>query len=431
MKARAVASLVVAALAATACSGDGTTAPSTTTPQTSAAVTAASTTTAVATTAAATTAGPVTDASTSTSQAGPTGPGCGGVENATDRLAPEAVAAIDELATLAEALGTTGLDGVLGADGPFTVFAPVDSAFEAVADLDALLADPDQLTALLALHVVDEQRLGAADLTSVGTVPSLGGELSFTQDGDALLVNGAATVVCADIQTANATVHLIDTVLTPPVDEEVVAGSQLFSVDLATGATTALGAIGSELGVLGLTYAPDGSGQVYGLTDAPELITFDPADPATVTAVPITGVAAGSTLVAIDGDPGGGPLLAVSDASVLYVIDPISGEATTVGGGINPPLTDPGVGIETQSGVVQLAVATGQQFRVDAATGTVEVDAATEEPVVGASLAYGADDPNTATTPRVIALANRRRPTMRALWRHRSTASTRRPERSW
>lgn len=399
MKARAVAPLVVAALAAAACSGDDTASPSTTTPQTSAVVTSAAATTAVATTAA-----PATDASTSTSVAGPTGPACGGVENAADQLAPEAVAAVDELSTLAEALATTGLDGALGDDGPFTVFAPVDSAFGAVADLDALLAEPEQLTALLALHVVDEQRLSASDLATVGPVPSLGGELSFTQDGDALVVNGAATVVCADIQTANATVHLIDTVLTPPVDEEVVTGSQLFSVDLSTGAATSLGAIGSELGVLGLTFVPDGGGQVYGLTDAPELITFDPVDPATVlSTTPITGVAPGSNLVAIDGRPADGSLLAVSDASVLYVIDPISGEATTVGGGINPPVLDPGIGmvVDETTDRVRLAGPNGGNLGVDPATGTVEVDAATEEPVVSGvfvELATGAP-------PSIVALA--------------------------
>ncbi len=378
MKVSAAAPLVVVALAATACSGDDTAAP-TTAASTSAVITTGAVTATVPTTVAA----PPTDAPTSTSVARPVGPACDGVEQAPDQLVPAAVAADAELSILAEALGTTGLDGVLDGDGPFTVFAPVDSAFEAVGDLDALLDQPDQLTALLALHVVDEQRLAASDLAAVGAVPSLGGELSFTRDGDAIVVNGAATVVCADIQLANATVHLIDTVLTPPVDEEVVTGSQLFTVDLSTGAATSLGAIGSELGVLGLTFAPDGSGQVYGLTDAAELITFDPADPAMVAAVPITGVATGSTLVALDARPVDGTLLAVSDASVLYVIDPISGEATSIGGGINPPLVDPGVGmvVDTVTDRVRLTGPNGANLGVDPATGTVRVDPVTEEPV--------------------------------------------------
>ncbi|MGH9271968.1 MAG: DUF4394 domain-containing protein, partial [Ilumatobacteraceae bacterium] len=328
---------------------------------------------------------------------------CGGVGNVADQPVAAAVTANAELSTLAEALATTGLDGVLGDDGPFTVFAPVDSAFEAVADLDALLAEPDQLTALLALHVVDEQRLGASDLATGGTVPSLGGELSFTQDADALVVNGAATVVCADIQTANATVHLIDTVLTPPVEEEVVTGSQLFSVDLATGAATPLGAIGEELGVLGLAYAPDDSGQVYGLTDAAELITFFPAEPASVTSVPITGVAAGSTLVAIDAPADDPAVYAVSDASILYRIDPATGAATSVGDGINPPLTDPGIGFEVdpETSGARIAVSTGENLRLDLTTGSVALDPASEQPVVDGPFS----EPGTDAGLRLVALA--------------------------
>jgi uncharacterized surface protein with fasciclin (FAS1) repeats len=132
-----------------------------------------------------------------------------------------------QLTSLIAALDAAGLTGALSGEGPFTVFAPVDSAFAAVADLDGLLADPEQLGAVLSLHVVEGQRLSAADLTAAGTVTTIGGELSFTSDGASATVNGAASVVCADIETANATVHLIDAVLPPPVDEEVVSGSQL------------------------------------------------------------------------------------------------------------------------------------------------------------------------------------------------------------
>ena len=68
--------------------------------------------------------------------------------------------------------------------------------------------------------------------------------------------------------------------------------------------------------MLGLAFAPDhGPSTVYGLTDVPELITFDATAPEALTAtVPISGVAAGSTLLALDVDPADGRVLALSDA---------------------------------------------------------------------------------------------------------------------
>jgi hypothetical protein len=285
------------------------------------------------------------------------------------------------------------------------VFAPVDAAWASIADLDALLADHDRLRGVLAMHVIDELRLRVDDLASAGTLPALGGDLAFTDEGGQLRINEVATVVCADLQAGNATVHLVDAVLFPPVDEEVSGGSQLFSVDLTTGAATPIGAIGEEVGVLGLAFDPSGGSTVFGLTDAPELISFDPADPATVTSIPITNVAAGSTLVAIDDRSAAGSLLAVSDASVLYTIDLATGEATPVGDGINPPLTDPGIGMDVDAATdrVRLSSASGDNLRVDPTAGTVDVDPATEEPIVDAPFSQ-LEAP---TPPRVVALASR------------------------
>ena len=99
-----------------------------------------------------------------------------------------------------------------------TVFAPVNAAFEEIPeeDLDALLADQEALTNVLTLHVTEGQN-DAAALTEAGSVTSLqGGELTF--DADAMTISSGSTtanVVCANVQTANATVHLIDTVLMP------------------------------------------------------------------------------------------------------------------------------------------------------------------------------------------------------------------------
>jgi uncharacterized surface protein with fasciclin (FAS1) repeats len=159
--------------------------------------------------------------------AGPSGPACGVIpEDGEGSLAgmaddPAATAASNnpELSTVVAAVQVADLVDTLNEEGPFTIFAPANSAFEAIptADLEALLADPTgDLTSILTLHVVAGQKLSSADLAEVGSVETVNGEeITFAADGDAVSVNGQATVVCADVPTANATVHIIDGVLLP------------------------------------------------------------------------------------------------------------------------------------------------------------------------------------------------------------------------
>ena len=99
----------------------------------------------------------------------------------------------------------------------FTVFAPVDDAFAKLpADTVAALKDPANaalLTSILPYHVVPGQIL-PADIPG-DHVTVNGATLTVTGSGDNLMVNGA-TVICGGVHTANATVYLIDTGLTPP-----------------------------------------------------------------------------------------------------------------------------------------------------------------------------------------------------------------------
>ena len=101
--------------------------------------------------------------------------------------------------------------------GQFTVFAPVDNAFSRLpADATASLQiDAARLTHLLTYHVIP----GRFSPTNIdGTHKTLqGGDLSVTGAPDHLWVNDAL-VLCGGITTANATLYLIDTVLTPPVE---------------------------------------------------------------------------------------------------------------------------------------------------------------------------------------------------------------------
>jgi len=122
------------------------------------------------------------------------------------------------LSTLVTAVDAAGLVDTLNSDGPFTIFAPVNDAFAALPEdqLAAVLADTDLLTSVLTLHVIGGESLSSADLIAAGSAVTVNGEeLVFTADGDALSVNGAASTLCMDVPTANATVHIIDAVLLP------------------------------------------------------------------------------------------------------------------------------------------------------------------------------------------------------------------------
>ncbi|WP_051777542.1 fasciclin domain-containing protein [Kitasatospora phosalacinea] len=119
------------------------------------------------------------------------------------------------LSTLVAAVKQAGLVDTLNSAQNVTVFAPTDDAFAKIpkADLDALLADKAKLTKVLTYHVSPD-RLAPAALA--GTHPSLeGGDLTASGAGRDFTVNGGAKVLCGNVQTANATVYIVDTVLMP------------------------------------------------------------------------------------------------------------------------------------------------------------------------------------------------------------------------
>lgn len=106
------------------------------------------------------------------------------------------------------------VDTLNGAE--FTVFAPTDDAFAKLdpATVETLKTDPDLLSGILTYHVVPGQ-LTPDELQ--GTYATVNGaEVEVTGSGDSLMVNDSA-VVCGGVQTKNATVYLLDTVLMPPM----------------------------------------------------------------------------------------------------------------------------------------------------------------------------------------------------------------------
>ncbi len=172
----------------------------------------------------ATDAPPATEAMTDEAMTdGPFGPACaavptdgeGSFAGMTDDPAATAASNNPLLSTLVTAVSEAELVDTLNSDGPFTIFAPTNDAFAAIPeeDLAAVLADQDLLTSILTYHVIAGEQLDAAELGDAGSATTVNGaDLSFGPDGTT--VDGAA-VLCSNVMTANATVHIIDTVLMP------------------------------------------------------------------------------------------------------------------------------------------------------------------------------------------------------------------------
>ena len=121
--------------------------------------------------------------------------------------------------TLVAAVTAADLVETLKGEGPFTVFAPTDEAFAALpaGTVDNLLLpeNKDQLTAILTYHVVPGKVM-STDLTEGQTAATVNGaDVTITLEGGAK-VNGA-TITTADIEASNGVIHVIDTVIMPPM----------------------------------------------------------------------------------------------------------------------------------------------------------------------------------------------------------------------
>ncbi len=121
--------------------------------------------------------------------------------------------------TLVTALMEANLVDTLSVDGPFTVFAPINSAFEKLPEgtLDKLLAEESKewLRDILTYHVVAGAYM-AWDITDGLMLETLNGEsLQFTINNGVVSINGMSTLLMTDIMTSNGIVHVIDDVLIP------------------------------------------------------------------------------------------------------------------------------------------------------------------------------------------------------------------------
>jgi len=121
--------------------------------------------------------------------------------------------------TLVAAVDAAGLTGALSGQGqgPLTVFAPTDAAFAALGDatIQALLADPAKLAAILKYHVVAGE-VTAAQVVNLSSASTLNGaSVNISVNGGTVMVNDA-TVTATDIPARNGVIHVIDKVLLPP-----------------------------------------------------------------------------------------------------------------------------------------------------------------------------------------------------------------------
>jgi uncharacterized surface protein with fasciclin (FAS1) repeats len=157
--------------------------------------------------------------------AAPFGPGCASVPASGAGSfggmsgAPVATAASHNplLSTLVTAVTKAGLGDTLNSAPAITVFAPDNAAFAKVpsSQLKALLADKSELTKVLTYHVA-AGRITPAELASGKSIKTLeGGTVTASKMGSTYEIN-KTQVVCGDVQTSNATVYIIDGVLTPP-----------------------------------------------------------------------------------------------------------------------------------------------------------------------------------------------------------------------
>jgi len=124
----------------------------------------------------------------------------------------------ESLSTLVAAVKAGGLVETLSGDGPFTVFAPTNDAFNNLPEgvLDMLLKpeNKDKLVAILTYHVVSG-KVKSTDLKNGMKAKTVHGDEVVVDLSDGVKISGA-NVTGADVMASNGVVHVIDKVILPP-----------------------------------------------------------------------------------------------------------------------------------------------------------------------------------------------------------------------
>ena len=144
--------------------------------------------------------------------------------SAQDETIVDIAAGNEDFSILVALVEAAGLSDVLAGEGPFTVFAPTNEAFEALPDFvrDYVIANPELLTSILSYHVLDGAVM-AADVSDMMAATVEGSELTVAVTDMGVTVD-QAYVTEADIVASNGVIHVIDSVLVPPIElPEVIA----------------------------------------------------------------------------------------------------------------------------------------------------------------------------------------------------------------
>ncbi|MEV4455635.1 fasciclin domain-containing protein [Microbispora sp. NPDC049633] len=141
-----------------------------------------------------------------------------GTEAMGERPVATAIAGVPDLSKMASALSRGNLAQYLDSAKDITVFVPVNDAFVKLPkfELDRMFSDEDKdWTRQVLTYHVTEGRKTRDELSNAKLTTKEGHELTTRLSGQDLVINNDAKVLCGEIQTANATVYLIDKVLIP------------------------------------------------------------------------------------------------------------------------------------------------------------------------------------------------------------------------
>ncbi|MBP8001491.1 MAG: fasciclin domain-containing protein [Chloroflexi bacterium] len=141
----------------------------------------------------------------------------------------DVIKADDRLVSFGMLVDAAALADNLAQDGPFTVFAPTEAAW---ATFETMKNNTDAtLTEILLYHVINGNYT-APNVANLATLPTLLGEhIAFSVQNGTIVLNDSIKVTVTDMPASNGVVHIIDTVLLPPINSLIT--SPLGSSDMS------------------------------------------------------------------------------------------------------------------------------------------------------------------------------------------------------
>ncbi len=146
----------------------------------------------------------------------------------TNQTVVQIAAADPQFSTLVQAIQAANLTDALSQEGPYTVFAPTNDAFQALPQgtLDQLMQSPEgDLQQILLYHVVPGQYM-ASDLVQLNSLETLAGSALPVNTTNGVVTVDGAVVIQSDIEASNGVIHVIDAVMVPPTVTTLGGGNE-------------------------------------------------------------------------------------------------------------------------------------------------------------------------------------------------------------